>query len=457
MFSNNIIVVVVVLVALIAYKGDVHSTSNGFKISLSVLGYQLTTVLTKIDAGPEIESPYARLFPLDNRTLWIPEADSDPGANGPIVVRVLTSCCEFEEVEDPLKATLLWPRYHVQLKDVESKLKLGKGQIVARLRNTASMTDKANLHRLLVKAKHTELQPETYVIGDTVSECKRFFATVAKNPKTIWVAKEPGSAQGEGIRINPDVNKFKEKFLVDPNADENHVECKQPFNKTEEEFVIQKYILNPLLLKKKKMEIRTYWLIASLHPLIVLYHDGTVRLTTADYKNDDWENSAIHITNTAQQEKSNPDVFTETVGDLKWTLPSLAAYLESEGKVKNGTTWMDGKLKPHLKYIIKTVINAAYAQLISEGTGSLKADTGRFELLGMDVILDDNLFPWLTEIQFSPGLSMDPGYKMTLVPQIIEEIVGIVLEVDVRKRYKLPLSANGLVNLKHFEVIDTYY
>jgi len=57
------------------------------------------------------------------------------------------------------------------------------------------------------------------------------------------------------------------------------------------------------------MEIRTYWVIASVDPLIVLYRDGTVRLTTQNYQHGDWENPLIHITNTKQQKKSGPLLF----------------------------------------------------------------------------------------------------------------------------------------------------
>lgn len=92
--------------------------------------------------------------------------------------------------------------------------------------------------------------------------------------------------------------------MVDPKVTDPEKEVKCKPSRLDKEFVAQRYILNPLLLNGKKMEIRTYWMIASLEPFIVLYHDGTVRLTTQDYKKDDWSNPLIHITNTAQQKVS---------------------------------------------------------------------------------------------------------------------------------------------------------
>lgn len=45
----------------------------------------------------------------------------------------------------------------------------------------------------------------------------------------------------------------------------------------------QKYIDKPLLMDGKKFDFRVYMLIASMDPLIVLYHDGFLRRSLAEY------------------------------------------------------------------------------------------------------------------------------------------------------------------------------
>ena len=48
-----------------------------------------------------------------------------------------------------------------------------------------------------------------------------------------------------------------------------------------------------------------YWLIASLNPLLVLmYPEGTVRLTTKKFKLSHLDDPLIHITNLYQQKNS---------------------------------------------------------------------------------------------------------------------------------------------------------
>jgi len=201
------------------------------------------------------------------------------------------------------------------------------------------------------------------------------------------------------------------------------------------------------------MEIRTYWLIASLDPFIVLYHDGTVRLTTGDYKHGDWDNALIHITNTYQQKQADTK-FWDTVTDRKWSLEQLENYLKQENKVPSTQNWIEEFLRPTLKSYIRTVALAAHQDLKDFGTKKKPADFGRFELLGMDVIFDDTLRPYLTEVQSGPGLSRDPGVKATLIPEMLEEMFSIILEVDESKKHKLPLSANKLRNLRSWEVVD---
>jgi len=192
------------------------------------------------------------------------------------------------------------------------------------------------------------------------------------------------------------------------------------------------------------MEIRSYWLIASVDPFVVLYRDGTVRLTTNDYQPGEWDNPLIHITNTKQQKKADPNYYN-TEAERKWSLDQLALYLETKGKIESSASWLED-LRVQLKSIIGKCARGALPQLRAL-KGDYEVWDGRFELFGMDVILDDNLRLWLTEIQDGPSLSLDPGTKRQVIPQMLAELTDIVLEVDYAHRFNNhvipPLSSLG--------------
>jgi hypothetical protein len=57
-----------------------------------------------------------------------------------------------------------------------------------------------------------------------------------------------------------------------------------------------------------------------------------------------------------------------------------------------------------------------------------------FGLYGADFIVDDELTPWLTEIQRGPGLSHDDAIKQRVLPPMLRGAMSIVLEVLGRKR-----------------------
>ncbi len=61
-------------------------------------------------------------------------------------------------------------------------------------------------------------------------------------------------------------------------------------------FALCRYLANPLLLEKKKFDIRAYMLIASTVPYLVLYHKGYIRLTMCDY-DPSAESLLAHLTN----------------------------------------------------------------------------------------------------------------------------------------------------------------
>ncbi len=99
---------------------------------------------------------------------------------------------------------------------------------------------------------------------------------------------------------------------------------------------------------------------------------------------------------------------------------------------------------PRLKQILANVVRAGESKL------RRTPPSGHFfGLLGADVILDDRLTPWLTEIQTGPGLSCDDPVKQRVIPAMLQGAVNIVLDVLARK--KSGRSMSGLAPAPGYE------
>lgn len=112
--------------------------------------------------------------------------------------------------------------------------------------------------------------PETFLFPEEEARFKAHF----KKHKGVYIAKPSTGGGGDGIRLI--------SSLADlPNAN----------NLSHKEFVLQKYIDDPLLIDNKKFDLRLYVLVASLDPLVFYLNDeGLARFCTQEYQQPDCKN-----------------------------------------------------------------------------------------------------------------------------------------------------------------------
>ena len=348
----------------------------------------------------------------------------------------------FPFAESPDGADLLWMRKGYR----EIQYHLGPHQLLNHIPNETAITDKGHLTENL--KRHDDGQPrrefglrgfyqQTYCLYDP-DERKQFFDQLPSDDAedNVWIIKPADLSQGDGIRILNHFGELRRQYekpeTPDSGADTDR-------------FIMQKYIRNPLLLEGRKSEMRIYWLIASLNPLLVfIYPEGTVRLNSRPFHLGDFDNTLIHVTNVHQQ-MLHPEYDPSLA--LKWSFSDLENYLARNRKI-SGAGFIRDELKPRLKQILAFVVEAARGPLVE-----LPASGIHFGLFGADIILDDALRPWLTEIQRGPGLSIDDEIKKTLIPRMLGETASIMIEIRERKRAGLPLT--NLEAPKEFErIID---
>lgn len=114
-----------------------------------------------------------------------------------------------------------------------------------------------------------------------------------------WIVKPANSSQGKGIFI---VSNFydieKNLFKLSP-------------EERKDTYIVEKYINNPLLINKKKFDLRLYVLVTSFHPLTIYLHSfGLVRRATENYDHKNFNNVFSHLTNYSINKKHHSNMFS---------------------------------------------------------------------------------------------------------------------------------------------------
>jgi len=270
-----------------------------------------------------------------------------------------------------------------------------------------------------------EFYPESYRLY-IPSERAEFFNQLpaVDERENLWIYKPGNDSRGRGIRIMWEFDAFRREYKKWGKA---------PIKDKDQQGIIQRYIKNPLLLEGRKSEIRVYWLVVNLDPLQVLvYPEATVRLNSLPYKLDDFDNQLVHVTNVYQQKK-HPDYDPEVV--LKWPFRRLGRYLHEDLGIA-GPDYLEKQLLPRIREILATVSYAARDKLADH----YPEQGDCFAVFGADIIIDDQLKPWLSEVQKGPGLSFGDGVKRKVIPPMLGEAARIAFEVRNKRKAGKPLE-----------------
>jgi len=244
-------------------------------------------------------------------------------------------------------------------------------------------------------------------------ERKELEEKMKAEPGVLWIVKPPGKNNGSGIHVI------------------NHVD---EIPNTEEDICVQRYIVNPYLIKKCKFDLRIYILVTSLEPLrVYIYDEGLVRFAVNDYSLDPEliKDKQIHVTNFDVNKKS--DKFLHNVDPLepeghKWTLTGLWKYMSSEVKAEKCLDLysMWDKIQ---ELVIKSLLCGLTSIKEELKTGckkELKSTYNFYKIFGYDILLDSSRNPHLIEINSRPAALSDKLDAFVNRPMVGEmfKIVG---------------------------------
>ncbi|BES88074.1 tubulin-tyrosine ligase activity [Nesidiocoris tenuis] len=258
-----------------------------------------------------------------------------------------------------------------------------------------------NIYKFMTKfgKKEFGFLPRTYVLPQDTKILRQAWD---KNSKGKWIVKPPAAARGTGIKV---INKWTQ------------IPKKTPV-------IVQKYISNPYLINGNKFDLRLYVLVTNFHPLkIYLYTNGLVRFASVKYSDDSstLSNRYMHLTNFSINKLSNNYAANEDaeacVGH-KWTIKSLWSYLNSSVNV-------DSLWDSMVDLVVKTMISGE-APIVNLSHANLNSRYSAYELFGVDVLLDENLKPWLLEVNISPSLHSTSPLDIAVKGPMVKDLLNIV-------------------------------
>jgi hypothetical protein len=220
--------------------------------------------------------------------------------------------------------------------------------------------------------------------------------------------------------------------------------------RTHDRIIVQRYVCGELDYQGRKFDLRVYFLIASVDPIVVYAHDGYLRVSSHEYNEGKFDSTGEHLTNlgrTAHNSENNTISYTQWEKELR-KLVSQNPSRFSWSVQRNPLQHIRNQIKSALAHLV-----AATHQQAMKGYRSYTNMENGFALFGADFIVDRDLNVWFTEGQDSPGLLHETSMKRQLNDRLLPatvEIVGQVLDKQSNGQPLLPMFGIG-----DFELIYT--
>lgn len=242
--------------------------------------------------------------------------------------------------------------------------------------------------------------PRSFILPQDIKLLRKAWEDGGSKQK--WIVKPPASARGIGIQV---IHKWSQ------------MPRKRPL-------LVQKYLHKPYLISGNKFDLRIYVYVTSYDPLrVYIFNDGLVRFASCKYSPSmkTLNNKFMHLTNYSVNKKnseyqSNSD--DKACQGHKWALKALWQYLGSQGI---NTTLIWEKIQD---MVIKTII-ASDPYVNSLVKMHVRSAYSCHELFGFDIMLDENLKPWVLEVNISPSLHSNTPLDVSIKGQMIRDLLNL--------------------------------
>ncbi|CAI6344638.1 unnamed protein product [Macrosiphum euphorbiae] len=240
-----------------------------------------------------------------------------------------------------------------------------------------------------------------YLLGEVKTYCPQHYIDGITN---TWIIKPTSNCSGHGIMLSRDLHTITRKITV---ADVFRKSC-----------ILQKYIERPLLIYTCKIDLRQWFLVTNMSPVVVwMYKEGYVRFCANSFSMKKTDES-IHLSNVRLQMKyrkiRNPQVPEECM----WNYSELQDHLR---KIGQEYVWDE--------LIFPGMCESVYAVLQAATDTTIHRDK-TFQLFGADFLITENFIPYLIEINSTPGLNPSTSVIANLAPVLLSDIVKVTVDYE---------------------------
>ena len=187
------------------------------------------------------------------------------------------------------------------------------------------------------------------------------------------------------------------------------------------EIIIQKYLDNPFLYKKRKFDIRCFVLV-DCNLNVYFCREGHLKGSNESYNLDN-TNKFIHITNHSLQKKCNKFEMYELGNEMSYQ--DFKNFMKSEDIPLEKFDDMINQMKLLVKLSFKSV-----------GTKLLKTTPVLcFEIFGYDFILDNEFKLWILEINNNQGLGISSPLISKLIPRMLDDAFRLTIDKVFNTKY----------------------
>jgi tubulin monoglycylase TTLL3/8 len=232
--------------------------------------------------------------------------------------------------------------------------------------------------------------------------------------KNIWIMKPSNLSRGRGVTCVDSLQPIEQSLTATNDSG----------------LIVQKYIENPLIIKKRKFDIRQWVLVTSLNPLVIwMWKEPYLRFGAEDYIMDDLNNIYSHLTNNSIAKHSEQFKNEKNFEGDMWTCQDFASFIgENE--------WKDIHEK------IKNAIICSFYAVHHE----IKQRGNSHELFGYDFMIDEDKNVYLIEVNASPALDYSTKITKEAVQKMVKDLITLIIDYNNARDFKVDKNGEGHPN-----------